>query len=214
MPAAAHARACFPPHLRRVTLSPGSALVLEWSAVVLNIGFTILIALEKRGGWLLGFVAAVCGVLLYLAQDAWLMAELNAFYAGMGAYGWWSWGRASGGRHIVRYGWRMHALLLGAGILSTLLLVQLMRTFEVPGRYQGMEAFIAAFAIVATWMMSRKALENWIYWTIGDAVAVVYNHWIGYDGYALLNAVYIVLAVAGLIRWSRQLRSQWAREQA
>ena len=57
-------------------------------------------------------------------------------------------------------------------------------------------------------MMSKKVLENWIYWTVGDLVAVAYNHWLGYDGYALLNVVYIILAVIGLIRWSRQFRAQ------
>jgi nicotinamide mononucleotide transporter len=72
-----------------------------------------------------------------------------------------------------------------------------------------MEAFITSFAMVATWMMGRKALENWLYWTIGDLVAVVYNHLIGYDGYAMLNAVYIALAVVGFVRW----RQQWRRQQ-
>lgn len=195
-------------HLRPVTLSPELALVLEWSAVVLNIGFTILIAFEKRAGWLLGFVAAVFGVLLYLAQDAWLMAALNAFYAAMGAYGWWSWGRDAGEKPIIRYGWRKHALMLSVGAGSTLLLALLMDVLDVPGGYHGMEAFITAFAMVATWMMSEKALENWIYWTIGDVVAVWYNHLIGYDGYALLNSIYIGLAVAGLIRWNRKMREQ------
>ncbi len=190
-----------------MTLSPDLANVLEWSAVVLNIGFTILIAIERRFGWLLGFVAAVFGVVLYLAQDAWLMAALNGFYAAMGVYGWWRWGQDGNIQRIIRYGVRKNMLMLGIGVLSTLVLAWLMRVFEVPGKFQGMEAFIAAFAIVATWMMSQRALENWIFWTIGDVVAVVYNHWIGYDGYALLNVVYIGLAVAGYMRWRKQLNT-------
>ncbi len=191
-----------------MTLSHDLALALEWSAVVLNIGFTILIGLERKSGWLLGIVAAICGVVLYLAQDAWLMAALNAFYGVMGAYGWWSWGRSTIDQRIIRFGWRTHLMLLFVGIASTLLLVYLMRSFDVPGKFRGMEAFITAFAMVATWMMSKKALENWIYWTIGDVVAVAYNHLIGYEGYALLNAVYIGLAIVGLWRWSRQMKTQ------
>ena len=84
----------------------------------------------------------------------------------------------------------------------------LMHSLDIPGKYKGMEAFIAAFAMVATWLMSRKALENWLYWTLGDLVAVVYNHWIGYDGYALLNAVYITLAVVGFVRWRKRMALQ------
>ncbi|HRH37845.1 MAG TPA: nicotinamide riboside transporter PnuC [Flavobacteriales bacterium] len=194
-----------------MTLAPSTSSVLEWSAVVLNIGFTILIGWEKKAGWLLGFVAALIGVLLYLVQDAWLMSALNAFYAAMGIYGWWSWGRASKDQRIIRFGLKAHGTLLLIGTASTLVLAFLMKWIEVPGTLHGMEAFISAFAMVATWMMSKKALENWLYWTIGDVVAVVYNHLIGYEGYALLNVVYITLAVVGFIRWSKQVKLQEQR---
>ena len=36
-----------------MSLSPELAMGMEWSAVALNIAFTILIGLEKRIGWLL-----------------------------------------------------------------------------------------------------------------------------------------------------------------
>ena len=54
--------------------------------------------------------------------------------------------------------------------------------------------------------MSIKVLENWIYWTVGDLVGVAYNHWMGFDGYALLMVVYIVLAVVGFMTWRKQMR--------
>lgn len=190
-------------------LSPGLATGLEWSAVLLNIAFTILIGWERRLGWIFGFVAALIGVLLYAVQDAWLMAALNGFYAAMAFYGWWSWGNDQDASRITRSGWQRHVWLLLIGAVGTGLLVLLMKQIGQPGDFLGMEAFITSFAMVATWMMGRKALENWFYWTIGDTVAVVYNHLIGYDGYALLNAVYIVLAVVGYLRW----RQQWHMQQ-
>ncbi len=189
-------------------LSPELATGLEWTAVVLNIAFTILIGWERRLGWTFGFVAALIGVLLYAVQDAWLMSALNGFYAAMALYGWWSWGNDADASRITRSPWQRHVLLLLIGAAGTGLLVVLMHQLGQPGRYLGMEAFITSFAMVATWMMGRKALENWLYWTIGDLVAVVYNHLIGYDGYALLNAVYISLAVVGFIRWRQQWRLQ------
>jgi nicotinamide mononucleotide transporter len=136
------------------------------------------------------------------------MSALNGFYAAMGAYGWWSWGQSSGGQGIIRYAWPKHFAFVGIGIATTLLLTLAMDHWQVPGDHHGVEAFIAAFAMVATWQMSERALENWIYWTIGDAVAVWYNHWLGYNGYALLNVVYIGLAITGFLRWSKQLKAQ------
>ena len=181
---------------------------MEWTAVVLNILFTILIGLEKRSGWLFGFVAAVIGVVLYQAQHAWLMAVLNVFYGIMGIYGWWAWGNATEEKRIIRFRLSRHLMLVAIGAATTCVLVWAMKHWQVPGRYQGMEAFIASFAIIATWLMSARALENWIYWTIGDVVAVAFNFLIGFNGYALLNVVYIGLAVAGYIRWRRAYKAQ------
>lgn len=189
-------------------MSSQLALGLEWTAVVLNILFTVFIGLEKRSGWLFGFVASVISIVLYQAQSAWLMALLNVFYAIMGVYGWWAWGGATEEKPMRRYQWRSHLLLLAIGGAATGLLVWTMEHWAVPGTYHGMEAFIASFAIIATWLMSAKAIENWIYWTIGDLVSVVFNFLIGFNGYALLNLVYIGLAVAGYIRWSRAYHAQ------
>ncbi len=186
-------------------MSPVLTTSLEYAAVVLNIVFTILIGRQVRAGWLFGFVAALIGVLLYALQEAWLMSALNGFYAVMGLYGWWNWGGGDASGSIIRFGVQQHAVLIGIGILGTWSLMLLMKWLDQPGIHLGMEAFIASFAIVATWMMSKKVLENWFYWTVGDLVAVVYNHWIGYDGYALLNAIYIVLAVVGFVRWRKQM---------
>lgn len=178
---------------------------LEWTSVLLNIGYAYLLGRQLRIGWLLGFVASAIGVLLYAEQDAWLMAALNVFYAVMGIYGWWSWGRAEVMRQVVRYSLQRHGLLIVITGLGTLVLVGLMHSIDQPGKLLGMEAFIAASAMVATWLMSRKVLENWLYWIAGDLVAVGYNYLIGYNGYALLNVVYIVLAVVGILRWRKQM---------
>lgn len=72
--------------------SEEALLFLEASAVVLNIGFTLCIAYEKRMGWLLGFVAGVIGVGLYALANTWAMSALNGYYVVMAVYGWWSWG--------------------------------------------------------------------------------------------------------------------------
>lgn len=200
-----HEARCF------VRVPPELLLAFEWSAVALNIGFTILIALDKRMGWLLGFVASVLSTVVYAEQDSWLMAALNAlYYAGMGLYGWWNWGKADGAKNIIEFRPRRHALLLLIGLGIAVALWTMMRGLRIPGTYQFMEAFIAAFAIIATWMMSAKVLSNWIYWTIGDLVSVVYNELLDLHGYALLNAVYIGLAVAGYVRWRRAYRDQLA----
>ena len=181
------------------------AIILEWTSVLGNIVFTILLGRGIRVGWLFGFGASLIGVWLYASGTAWLMGALNMFYAAMGIYGWVHWGRPEVARRITSLQWVQHMWVILAGTGLTLALVLLMRVVGLEGEFQWMEAFIAALAIVATWLMSRKVLENWIYWTVGDLVGVVYNYWMDFEGYAVLMLVYIVLAVVGYIRWRREM---------
>lgn len=182
-------------------------LAAEIIAVVLNIGFTICIAMEKRIGWLLGFVAACISVALYKHNAAWAMTGLNVFYAIMGLYGWWSWGRNKDGQRIQRRSLRFHLGIIAAGIGITAVLAWTLHRY-VDGVYPHMDAFITVFSFAATWMMAHRLLENWIYWTVGDLVAVYFNHLLGLEWYALLNVFYIVLSVAGFWRWNRAYRAQ------
>ncbi|MCB0764190.1 MAG: nicotinamide mononucleotide transporter [Flavobacteriales bacterium] len=189
-----------------VALSPALAIGLEWTSVAGNILFTYLIGREVRAGWLFGFVASMIGVVLYAGAQAWLMGALNGFYAAMGLYGWWTWGRVEVAERIRTMGSGEHALAIVVGGVATAVLFGAMKAMDLEGEHLWMEAFITAFALIATWLMSRKVLENWIYWTVGDIVAVFYNHLIGFNGYVLLMVVYIVLAVVGFLRWRRQMQ--------
>ena len=103
-------------------LTATQLLVLEWAAVVLNIGFTIGIAWNMRWGWLLGIVASCIGVSLYAYKGAWAMTVLNAFYAVMGVYGYVAWGRSSDQGRIRRWPFGTHLLVLVSGFLLTRLL--------------------------------------------------------------------------------------------
>ena len=178
---------------------------IEWLSVLGNILFTFLLGREQRVGWLFGFVASLLGIILYGAETAWLMAALNGFYAAMGVYGWWSWGRIVEERSITTLSWMQHLGVVIVGAVCTLALVGIMHAVGYANEHVWKEAFIAAFALVATWLMSKKVLDNWIYWTVGDLVAVYYNHLLGLHAMTLLMVVYIILAVVGYINWRKQL---------
>jgi nicotinamide mononucleotide transporter len=181
-------------------------LVAELAAVGLNHSFTFLIMVEKRAGWVLGFTASCISVALYQHNRAWAMTLLNVFYAVMAVYGGWSWGRAHDDR-IRRRPPVFHLRLLLAGLAAAGALGWGLDRW-VHGAHPYMDAFITVFAFIATWMMARRLLENWIWWVIGDLVAVYFNHLLGLRWYALLNVAYIILSMAGLWRWGRAYRAQ------
>jgi nicotinamide mononucleotide transporter len=189
--------------------SPVVLHALEWTAVVLNVGFTLCIAYEKRVGWLLGFLAGVIGVGLYALAHTWAMGVLNVYYVTMAAYGWWSWGRDDQEKGIRTQAPRFHALIIAAGLLMSYAVYVLLAQY-LDGRFPQLDAFVTVFSFIATWMMTRKMIANWAYFILADSVAVYLNWRIGYQGYALLNGMYLVLSVVGLVKWGRALAKQRA----
>ncbi len=187
-------------------MPPLDFTLLEWTAVVLNVAFTLCIAYSKRIGWVFGFVAGCIGVGLYAMAHTWAMSVLNGYYVVMAVYGWWSWGRSTD-TPIRTQPWCFHAAALPAGLAVTYGVALLLGRF-LNGSFPHLDAFVTVFSLLATWMMARKNITNWYYFILADTVAIYLNWRIGYQGYAALNALYLALSVIGLVRWGKQLAQQ------
>ena len=70
-----------------------------------------------------------------------------------------------------------------------------------------LDAFTTVAAIMATYMVACKVLENWLYWFIIDSVSIYL--YLSRDLYltALLFFVYLFLIVIGLRTWWREYRA-------
>lgn len=65
------------------------------------------------------------------------------------------------------------------------------------------DAFTTAMSIVATWMLARKYVEQWLAWLAVDAVCTGLYFYKDRPFYAVLYGAYTVIAVAGYLRWRR-----------
>ena len=66
------------------------------------------------------------------------------------------------------------------------------------------DGLIASLSVVATWMLTRKYLEQWYVWIGANAIALVVYLTMGMYPTAVLFFVYFVMAIIGVIAWSRQ----------
>jgi nicotinamide mononucleotide transporter len=69
------------------------------------------------------------------------------------------------------------------------------------------DAFVAWGSVVATVMVTRKVLENWLYWIALDSIAAVLYSAQGFQATAVLFVVYVVIAVRGYFTWRADLDS-------
>ncbi len=73
-----------------------------------------------------------------------------------------------------------------------------------------LDAFTTALSIVATWMLARKYIEQWWAWVAVDAVTVGLCIYKDRPFYAVLYAIYTVIAFFGYAKWKRLLRTESA----
>ena len=189
----------------------GFTLLQAWEvlAVVLAIAYLVLAIRQNIWCW----AAAAVSTLLYLwimyASKLYMESALQVFYLAMAVYGWQQWrhGGAQGGElAVTTWPLRYHALAIG----SVLLLVWI--SGDLLARYSDaalphLDSFTTWGAIVATFMVARKILENWLYWFVIDAVSIAL--YLGRDLYltAGLFAAYLVMIVIGYRSWRASMQT-------
>jgi nicotinamide mononucleotide transporter len=126
----------------------------------------------------------------------------------MAVYGYREWrygGADHGGVAISTWSVRRHAAALGVIAAAGLSLGSLMSRTDAAFPY--LDAFTTSAAIVTTYMVARKILENWIYWFVIDGVSVFIYLARDLNFTAVLFALYLVLIVIGFRRWWIEWRS-------
>ena len=68
-----------------------------------------------------------------------------------------------------------------------------------------LDAFTTAASIIATWMLARKMLEQWLIWIVVDLVSMGMYVYKGLYFYAFLFLVYATGAVVGYYEWRKSL---------
>lgn len=69
------------------------------------------------------------------------------------------------------------------------------------------DSFTTAMSIVATWMLARKYIEQWIAWILVDIVCVGLYFYKGMYFYGPLYAIYTVVAVFGYLKWRKLIKA-------
>ncbi|MDE7420976.1 MAG: nicotinamide riboside transporter PnuC [Muribaculaceae bacterium] len=70
------------------------------------------------------------------------------------------------------------------------------------------DAFTTALSIVGMWMLARKYLQQWIAWILVDAVCACLYWYKGIPLYAILYAIYTIIAFFGYRKWLRLMHNR------
>lgn len=139
-------------------------------------------------------------------------ASLNVLYCALGVMGWYLW--RFGGDHrselrVTRAGANELSLVALVAGLSTVLLWKTLH--YVGGSSSFWDAATTSLSLGAQWLLNRKRVENWHFWIVADVIYVPLYVSRGLTLTAVLYAVFLVMAVMGLLRWREVCDAQRGR---
>lgn len=180
---------------------------LEIVSVAFGLLYIILAARENLWCWPAAFIGT--GTAIFLFWDASLLMEsaLNVYYLLMAVFGWWQWQYGSKQKNeleISTWGTSQHAITILSIAALTFLSGYLLKG-NTGAALPYVDSFTTWAAVITTWMVARKILENWLYWIVIDVVGVWLYAERGLFLYALLFAAYTVIAIIGYFSWRKTL---------
>lgn len=182
----------------------------EMIAALMGVAYILFAAKESQWCWLFAFLSTMIYTVLFWDGQLPMQALLNVYYMGMAVYGYWLWhqnGIVENKLTINSWAWPKNLSFIVVGIgLSSIVTIYLHNTEQSQSPF--LDAFTTVFAVMNTYLMAKKILQNWLYWVVIDAVAVVLYIETGYFATAALFILNTILAVAGYISWVKLQRQQ------
>ncbi len=177
----------------------------EITAVIFGIAYVLLAAKESLWAWFFAFFGTLIYTILFWDGALLSSALLNFYYMIMAVYGFvlWRGGKdSSKNLEITSWSFSKNITIIILGVIVSLVVGYLSATYT-PAKFAYLDGFVMIFSVIATWMLANKVLENWIFWVVIDAAAVVLYWKSGYLATIILFMFYIVLAMYGLFSWRK-----------
>ncbi|HIP51061.1 MAG TPA: nicotinamide riboside transporter PnuC [Campylobacterales bacterium] len=186
------------------------ALMSSWEiiAALLGVAYVILAAKESLWTWVFGFASTLIYTVIFWEGALFSSSLLNFYYMIMAVYGFYSWrkGRENEALKITSYRLSKNLQFIVIGILLSIVVGYLSNTYT-DAKLAYMDSFVLVFSIIATWMLTQKVLENWLYWLAIDTVAIVLYWKMDYLATVMLFVVYIVLGAYAYLTWRKEFNS-------
>ncbi len=180
----------------------------ELLAVLLAIAYLVLAIKQNIWCWAAAAVSTLIYLFIMYRASLYMESALQVFYLAMAAYGWFQWRKHSDSKDDLRVStWpvRYHLIAI-AGVLLLVAISGNLLTVHSNAALPYVDSFTTWGAVVATFMVTRKILENWVYWFVIDAVSVGLYTSRGLFLTALLFTAYLVMIVIGYRSWRASMR--------
>lgn len=162
--------------------------------------------------WLVSIVMVSMYIYIYIGARLYADMSLQVYYLIISFYGWYMWlfGKKTNNRHeplaVSITSKKLQIWLLFISILLFFLISRVLIMFT-DSDLPYWDAFTTSLSFVATWMLARKKLENWLIWIVVDFISTgIYIYKQLYPT-AVLFFFLTILAYIGFLKWKKDLKN-------
>ena len=186
--------------------------VWEMLAVILALTYLILAVKERIECWYFAFFSTAIYCFLFFDVNLLMESALQIYYLAMAIFGWWQWRKGShSNSDLTIHTWslRQHLLAISIVLVLTLISGTLLPKYTT-AVLPFWDSFTTWGAVVTTYMVARKVLENWLYWIVIDGISIFL--YIDRELYltALLFIAYVIIVIFGFFQWLPLYKAQQA----
>lgn len=177
----------------------------EAIAVALGFAYVVLAIRQRRECWIAGGASTALYIWVFARAGLPLQAALQVFYVVLAVYGWRQW-QPGGERPTRPRSWPLARNLIALAAVGAVSLA----SATIVSRF-GLSAAPLAdslgtwASVVATWLLARRYLENWLWWIVVDVGLAALFASRGLDFTAALYLTFAALAVVGWRSWRRSM---------
>ena len=177
---------------------------IEPAAVVLAIAYLLLAIKQNISCWFAAFFSSLLYFFVMYSAGLYMEAGLQIFYCIMAVYGWTQW-RASlpGNKKFLVKTWNtnQHIKAISLIFLLTFASGWMLEKFT-NAALPFIDSLTTWGAIVTTYMVAKRLLENWIYWFVIDTISVFLFYSRGLFLTSILFFVYLIIIYFGYKSWT------------
>ena len=167
---------------------------------------------QKILTWPVGLLSSVFYIVIFFQARLYAGMGLQVYYAAMSIYGWYYWAKGrnidTGEKINVSFTRPFLWMMITAAFVVIFILIVLVLKNYTDSDVPFIDAFTTTAGIIATWMMARKLIENWIIWVFTDLISVFLyiekQLWVT----ALLYLVFTTMAILGFVEWRKNIKNQ------
>jgi len=181
------------------------SIIIESIAVLFSILYIILAV--KENIWCWGAALISVSLYIYICFSAQLYPEtgLQVFYFIMAIIGYYMWNKENK-EEIKEWSEIKHLLIILSGAILTFFMGFYFSTYT-NSQMPIIDSFTTVFSIIATYMVIKKVLGNWLYWIVIDAVSVYLYFNRDLHLTSLLFIAYTIIAIFGYFSWMKKMKT-------